>query len=106
MTELLAALTCLWLLALSGWSAHEWGKKAAGSAALFLALVGFTATAIYERPAAVKEIPTESDALMVKHVAASLPASSVEHPATPLEPLGSSLDHATAKYLKDLLKKE
>lgn len=84
MTELIAALACLWIVALAGWSAHEWGKKVAGNIALLLSLIGFTVTAIFDHSQPSKEQPAiQPDALMVKHVVSSLPASS-------LEPVGSS----------------
>lgn len=88
MTELIASLVCLWVVAITGWAAHEWGRKRIGTGCLFLALVGFSATAVFNREQhRERPQPTvQPDALMVKHVASSLPASSLEPVGTPLEP--------------------
>lgn len=97
MKEILFELAGLWIVAIGGWMMHETGKnmsRVIGAAALFMALVGFSATAVINQEPH-REVPrttVEPDSLMVKHVATSLPASS-------LEPLGSNVEPATAKYL-------
>ncbi len=95
MKEIFLELAGLWIVAIAGWMMHETGKKGhriAGTAALFCALVGFSLTAlIHQEQHRDRPQPTiEPDALMVKHIAASLPASS-------LEPVGTT-DEAH-KYL-------
>lgn len=94
-TNVIVALIGMWGLAAVAWAFYECGRQRTARVMVFVVFAGFTLTTIESASPTVDAPEPEA----VSRAVASLPASSVERPALSLEPVGTSHEAASVKYL-------